>query len=451
MGWRGGCLAGGLGRSTVCYYCLGGCSALVVCARRSRLAWGVGAGAGSYVSPWAPPCPRVPRGAWSGLSRPGVPSLRLPVRHSMRCVRSAGPVWLPFGSAPRVHCVCVRSCSRGVRASPPLRVLVARALHAVPVQGAGRAVPGGSCPSAFPAAVPCSAYLARGGVARSLPPLALLGVARPPAGRPAFVCWLFTLWGRHEGTRGGRLSPGCGASGVGRSPTPDRPSFGACSRDPLPGGCGCGECRRGVPSPKPLRALLRAGFARCGGDTRAPGLGRLLPWCGASRVGRSPVRDRPSSGACGRGPLPTGCGCGGCGRGDLSPYPQRALLRAGLARCGGCTRVPGGGRLLPGCGASGVQRSCTPDCPSFGACGRGPLPTGCGCGGCGRGDPSPTPRRAPLRAGFPCCGGATRAPRGGASCLCVGRPGLGALPPPTARLLGRAARGPLPTGCGCGV
>ena len=48
---------------------------------------------------------------------------------------------------------------------------------------------------------------------------------------------------------------------------------------------------------------------------------------------------------------------GGCGRGDLSQTPQRALLRAGFARCGGGMRVPGGGRLLPGCGASGAGRS----------------------------------------------------------------------------------------------
>ena len=34
--WRGGCLAAGLVRSTVCCYCYGGCSALVVCVRRSR-------------------------------------------------------------------------------------------------------------------------------------------------------------------------------------------------------------------------------------------------------------------------------------------------------------------------------------------------------------------------------------------------------------------------------
>ena len=71
-----------------------------------------------------------------------------------------------------------------------------------------------------------------------------------------------------------------------------------------------------------------------------------------------------------------------------------------------------GGRFLPGSGASGVWRSPTPDCPSFGACGQGPPPTGFGCGGCGRGDPSPTPQRALLRAGFACCGSCTRAPRG---------------------------------------
>ena len=81
MSWRGGCLAAGLVRSTVSYYCFGGCSPLVVCARRLRLAWQVGADAGSCFSPWAPPCPRVPHGASCGLSRPGVPSPRLPVRH----------------------------------------------------------------------------------------------------------------------------------------------------------------------------------------------------------------------------------------------------------------------------------------------------------------------------------------------------------------------------------
>ena len=109
-----------------------------------------------------------------------------------------------------------------------------------------------------------------------------------------------------------------------------------------------------------------------------------------------------------------------------------------------------GGCLVPGSGASGVGRSPTPDHSSSRACGRGPLPTGCGCGGRGRGDPSPTPQRALLRAGFARCGGGTRAPGGGASCLGVGRPGTGALPPPTSRPLGRAAGAHYPLAVGAG-
>ena len=619
--------------------------------------------------------------------------------------------------------------------------------------GAGRAVPRGPCPSAVSCLGPvrCLVCLV-GGAARSPSPLAWLGVVCPPLGGPlkhaagavgaggagvwtrygphgrTLASWLCALWGRHEGTQGGRLLPGCGASGVGRSANPERPSFGACGPGPEPTGCRCGGCGRGDPSPNPQRALLRAGLARCGGGSRAfrggasclavgrPGSGalppptarpsgraagahyplavgggaagvgthhqthsarswvlalravgaaqgrprgaplawlwgvrgralsnarppdlwdvrpgptthwlwvrgvrlwgpvtkptaralaswlcaprgrhegawggRLLPWCGASSVGRSPNPNRPPFRACDRGPLTTGCGCGGCGRGDPSPTPQRALLRAGFARCGGGARAPRGGasclgvwrpgsgalppqtappfgraggahyplaagagdagvgtrhrthsvrscelalravgaargrpgggasclavrrpgsralpaptarplgraagahyplaagagaagvgtrhrthsarscelalralgaargrpvgRLLPGRGASGVGRSPTPDRPSFGAGGRGPGPTGCGCGGRGRGDPSPTPRRALLRTGFAPFEGGSRAFRGGASCLAVGRPWSGALQPPTARPLGRAARAHHPLAVGAG-
>ena len=98
-----------------------------------------------------------------------------------------------------------------------------------------------------------------------------------------------------------------------------------------------------------------------------------------------------------------------------------------------------GGRLLPGCGASGVGRSPTPDLSSARACNRGPLPTGCGCGGSGRGDLAPTRQCALLRAGFARCGGGMRAHREGATRLCVGRPGSGDLPPPTTRPFKRVA------------
>ena len=100
-----------------------------------------------------------------------------------------------------------------------------------------------------------------------------------------------------------------------------------------------------------------------------------------------------------------------------------------------------GGRLFPGCVSSGVGRSPSPDCPPSGGAAGAHYPLASGAGGCGRGDSSPTPQRAILRDGFPRCGGGMRLPGGGTSCLGVGRPGSGALPSPTARLL-RGLPGP---------
>ena len=197
------------------------------------------------------------------------------------------------------------------------------------------------------------------------------------------------------------------------------------------------------------KLALRAGLTRCKGGMRAPE-GRLLPGCGACGVGRSPTSDHSSFLACGRGPIPTGCGCGGCGRGDPSTTPQHALLRARFARCGGGMRVPGCRGLLPGCGASGVGRSPTPDHSSLRACGRGQPPSGCRRGGWGRGDPSTTPQRALLRAGFARCGGGMWVPGDGASCLGVGRPGWSALPPWTTRPFRRAAGAHYPLAMGAG-
>ena len=41
----------------------------------------------------------------------------------------------------------------------------------------------------------------------------------------ALACWICALWGQEEGARAGRLLPGLGASGLGRSPAPHRPSL----------------------------------------------------------------------------------------------------------------------------------------------------------------------------------------------------------------------------------
>ena len=129
MGWRGGCPARGLVRSPVCYYCLGGCSALVVCARRSRHVWGVGAGAGSCFSPWAPPCPRFPPSVCCGLSCRGVPSL--PCWYAIPCSLCVprAPTGCPSG--PRrvsVAFVCARAPA--AYAPPPPSGSVWRAHHA---------------------------------------------------------------------------------------------------------------------------------------------------------------------------------------------------------------------------------------------------------------------------------------------------------------------------------
>ena len=288
------------------------------------------------------------------------------------------------------------------------------------------------------------------------PPVGAGGVrAWRPVTNPtarALASWLCALWGRHEGARGGRLLPGCGASGVGCPPTPDYPPSGRAAGAHYPLAVGAGGVRAWGPVTNPTARAL----ARCGGGMRVPG-------GGASCLGMG----RPGSGAL---PPPTACPLGGlpgpttrrlwvrggCGRGDPSSTPQRALLRAGFARCGGGTRAPGGGasclgverprsgalppptarplggplgptthwlwvrgsagvgtrhqphsarscalwgrhegarggRLLPGYGASGVGRSPTPDCPPSGRAAGAHYPLAVGGGKCGRGDPSPTP------------------------------------------------------------
>ena len=271
-------------------------------------------------------------------------------------------------------------------------------------------------------------------------------VNNPTAG--ALASWLCALWGQHEGARGG--APLDWASGIGRCPIHDRSPFQACGRGPLPTGCGCGGCGRGDPSPTPERLLLRAGFARCGGGTRAPRGGHLLPGCGAPGVGRSPTPDRPSLEGVQSGPTTHWLWVRGVPAWGPVTNPTARALACWLGALWGRHEGARGGRLLPGCGASGVGRSPTPDHSSFRACGRCPLPTGCGCGGCGRGDPSSTPQRALLRGGFARCGGGKRVPERGASCLGVGRLGSGALPPPTSPLLGRAAGAHYPFAVGAG-
>ena len=319
----------------------------------------------------------------------------------------------------------------------------------------------------------------------------------------------FRVLGRHEGARGGRLLPGSGASGVGRSPSPDHSSFRACGRGPLPTGCGCGGCGRGDQSQTPQRALLRAGFAHCGGGTRAPGGGAPLAFVWGVRGQALPhprplvlsgVRPGPTThwlsvrgvrawrpvtnptaralgsllcalwgwheGAGGGGATCLDVGCPGSGAlpcPTTRPFGHAAVAHYPLALAAGVAGVgtrqtpdrvrscelalravkrhegARGQRLLPGCAASGVGCSPTPDDWSFRACGWGPLPTGCGCGACGLGTRHQLHSARSCELAWRAVGAARGRLGGGSSCLGVGRPGSGPLPLPTTRPFGRAA------------
>ena len=212
------------------------------------------------------------------------------------------------------------------------------------------------------------------------------------------------LWGGQPGFRDPCV-PGAVGAGVGtqhrpHSVRPGGPALLAVgvAEGHLRGGCLPplrGRLRSGAPPPPTARPLgrllvssthvLRARVCGCGGPT-------LSPWPAC-----------PVGAACrggGGGPSPGGVACHRCegrlvsgavsppaarplGRAarvprpvwprlrsvrawDPGPAPQRAPLRAGVARCGGGGRAFPGGCLPPLCGASVVRRSPSLNCPPTG-------------------------------------------------------------------------------------
>ena len=101
-------------------------------------------------------------------------------------------------------------------------------------------------------------------------------------------------------------------------------------------------CRCGGPTLAPWPACPVGAACRGGGGGPSPG-GVACHRCEGRLVSGAvpPPAGRPLERAAGV-PLPVCPGCGRCGRGDPAPAPQRASLRAGVARCGG------GGRASPG-------------------------------------------------------------------------------------------------------
>ena len=158
-----------------------------------------------------------------------------------------------------------------------------------------------------------------------------------------------------------------------------------------------------------------------------------MPGCGASGFGRSPTPDRPSLGRAAGARYPLAVGAGGVGMGTRQ-LPRSAPSSKLAVRAVGAGRWrPGGGRFLPGCGASGVGRSPTPDCPSFGraAGARYPLALSAGLSAWG---PVTYPTASALASWLCALWGRLEGTwGGGVSCLGVGRLELGALPRPTAR------------------
>ena len=156
-----------------------------------------------------------------------------------------------------------------------------------------------------------------------------------------------SLWGWRKAVPGGGAFHHCEGrlvSGAVPPPAARPPERAARVPRPVcPGRCRCG---RGDPAPAPQRAPLRAGIARLGGGGRASPGGGAFHRCEGRLVSGAvpPPAARPLERAA-RVPRPVCPGRCWCGRGDPAPAPQRAPLRAGVARCGGGGMVSPGGVL----------------------------------------------------------------------------------------------------------
>ena len=216
---------------------------------------------------------------------------------------------------------------------------------------------------------------------------------------------------------------------------PRLPALRAVCRGPLPTGCWSGGVRAWGPVTNPTARALSSWLCALWGRHEGAQAGAPPAWVWGVRCRALSHPDCPPSGRAAGAHYPLAVGAGGCRREDPSQTPQRALLRAGFARCGGGMRVPGGAPLAWVWGVRGRALS-HPRLPALWAGCRGPLPTGCECGGVPAWGPVTNPTARALASWFCTLWGRHEGARGGASCLGVGRPGSGALPPPTACPLG---------------
>ena len=393
-------------------------------------------GSGALPPPTARPLGRLPGPVWGvrgrTLSHPRLPALWAGC--GGRCEASG------VGRSPTPDCSpSGRAAGAGVGrpGSDALPPPTARRLGGLPVPVWGVRGRTLSQPRLLALWAGCRGRCGASGVGRSPTPDC------SPSGRAAGPVWgvrgralslprLLALW---AGCRGR-----CGASGVGRPPTPD------CSPSGRAAGATVGRPGSDAlptPTARPLGGLLGPVWGVRGRALSEPRLRALWAGCrgrcGASGVGRSPTPECPPSGRA------TGAGVERPGSRALPPSTARPLggLPGPVWGVRGRTlsrpRLPAvWARCRCRCGASGVGRSPIPDCsPSGRAAGAGvgrpgsgalPPPTArplgglpgrCGASGVGR---SPTPHCPPS---------------GLAAGAGVGPPGSDALPPPTGRPLGR--------------
>ena len=257
-----------------------------------------------------------------------------------------------------------------------------------------------------------------------------------------------SLWDRRKGVPGGGAFHCCeGRLVSGAVPPPGRPSSGAGSQGSATRVSRVRSMRACGPSDGPTACALAG--RRCslwGWRKGVPGGGAFHRSEGRLVSGAvPPPATRPLERAA-RVPRPVCPGCGRCGRVNPAPAPQRAPLRAGVARCGG------GGRASPGgvpstvvrgawCQALSLPRSPVlwSGQPGF----RDPcVPVAVDAGVWTQHQPHSV---RPCGQALLAVGVAEGRPRGGGAFhRCEGRLVSGAVPPQTARPLERAARVPRP-------
>ena len=261
---------------------------------------------------------------------------------------TAQPLGGLFGSV--THMLWARACGCG---GPSLPLWAACPVGAARRGGGGGTPPGGGLPPLRGASgvrrcpSPCRPSSGAGGRVPATPASQVRSVrawgpstsstACALAGRRCSLCRV-----AEGGPRGGCIPPLRRASEVRRSPSPDCPPTWRAVGVRYPRAVGAGVWVWG-PNTVPLACMPCGGCMRRGWWWPVPGGGLACHRCEGCLV--SGAVPSPTTCPLGRAagvPRPVCSGCGRCGRGDPAPVPQRAPLRAGVARCGG------GGRASPG-------------------------------------------------------------------------------------------------------